>query len=165
MMSRFCGPGAGWWSGLVLALGFGTLRAGATTYFVASNGSDTNSGTSLAAPFQTIQHAAATTVAGDICYIRAGVYHETLAPSNSGTSSTPITFAAYSNEVVTLDGADVVSGWTLLSNSIYQASVNWDLGKGYDQVFVDGPMHPPSMLVWLVRARKTLPLQILAAVA
>jgi parallel beta-helix repeat protein len=140
MMSCFCGPGAGRWSALVLALGFGTLRAGAATYFVASNGSDTNSGTSLAAPFQTIQHAAATTLAGDICYIRAGVYHEMLTPSHSGTSSAPITFAAYSNEVVTLDGADVVTGWTLLSNCIYQAPVNWDLGEGHDQVFVDGTM-------------------------
>ena len=117
-----------------------TPYAGAATYFVATNGSDSNSGTNLAAPFQTIQHAAATAVAGDTCYIRAGVYHETLAPSSVGASNAPITFAAWSNEVVTLDAADVVTGWTYLSNGIYQASVNWDLGEGFDQVFVDGAM-------------------------
>jgi hypothetical protein len=117
-----------------------TPHAGGTTYFVATNGSDTNAGTSLAAPFQTIQHAAATAVAGDTCYIRAGVYHETLAPSSVGTSSAPITFAAWSNEVVTLDAADAVTGWTYLSNGIYQATVNWDLGEGFNQVFVDGAM-------------------------
>ena len=79
-------------------------------------------------------------VAGDTCFIRDGVYHETLAPSRSGISSAPITFGAYSNEVVTLDGADAVTGWTFLSNGIYQASVNWDLGEGCNQVFVDGAM-------------------------
>ena len=125
---------------LLWAVSLGALCADATTYFVASNGSDANSGTNLAAPFQTIQHAATNMVAGDTCFIRAGVYHETLAPSHSGTSSAPITFAAYSNEVVTLDAADAVTGWTSLSNGIYQASVNWDLGQGFNQVFVDGAM-------------------------
>ena len=138
MVARFYCPGAGLWIVLVLAGSLATLRA--TTYFVASNGSDANPGTSLAAPFQTIQHAATNMTAGDTCFIRAGVYHETLAPSNSGTSSAPITFTAYSNDVVTLDGADAVTDWTFLSNSIYQASVNWDLGEGYNQVFVDGAM-------------------------
>ncbi|MFZ0827691.1 MAG: right-handed parallel beta-helix repeat-containing protein [Verrucomicrobiia bacterium] len=124
----------------MLAASLGTPSAGATTYFVAVNGADANPGTSLAAPFQTIQHAAAIMTAGDTCFIRAGVYHETLAPSSSGSSNAPITFAAYANEVVTLDGADAVTGWTVLSNGIYQASVNWDLGQGYNQVFVDGAM-------------------------
>ena len=79
-------------------------------------------------------------VAGDTCCIRSGVYHETLIPLNSGTSNAPITFEAYSNDVITLDGADVVTGWTLLSNGIYQASVGWNLGDGFNQIFVDGAM-------------------------
>jgi hypothetical protein len=124
----------------LLALIVSSATAGAAIYFVATNGSDANPGTNLAAPFQTIQQASAKLVGGDSCFIRGGVYRETLAPTNSGTSSAPITFAAYSNEVVTLDGADVVNGWTLLSNGIYQASVNWDLGDGCNQVFVDGAM-------------------------
>jgi hypothetical protein len=140
MISRFRCRGAGPWALLVLMGSIGTPAANAATYFVATNGSDANAGTKLASPFQTIQHAAAITVAGDICWIRAGVYRETLAPTNSGISGAPITFAAYSNESVTLDGADLVTGWTYLSNGIYQASVNWDLGEGYNQVFVDGTM-------------------------
>ena len=108
---------------------------------MATNGLDTNPGTNLAAPFQTIQHASTRVVAGDTCFIRAwGVYHEALAPSSSGTSGARITFVAYSNEVVTLDAADAVTGWTFLSNGIYQASANWDLGEGYNQVFVDGAL-------------------------
>ncbi len=125
---------------LILAGGLCALPMGATTYFVAANGSDLNMGTSLSAPFQNIQRAAGIMVAGDSCFIRGGVYRETLAPSNSGTSATPITFTAYSNEVVTISGADVVTNWTFLSNSIYQASAAWDLGEGYNQVFVDGAM-------------------------
>jgi hypothetical protein len=113
---------------MMLAIGLAAIRANATTYYVATNGSDSFPGTNLSAPFQTIQQASAVAVAGDTCCIRAGVYHETLIPLNSGTSNAPITFEAYSNEVVTLDGADVVTGWTLLSNGIYQASVGWDLG-------------------------------------
>ncbi|SPE52387.1 putative Alpha-1,3-galactosidase A [Verrucomicrobia bacterium] len=123
----------------VLALGL-SVRAEATTYYVATNGLDTYAGTNLAAPYKSIQRAAVRMVAGDCCFIRAGVYHQTLAPSHSGTAGGPITFSAYSNEVVTLDAADAVSGWAVWSNGIYQAPVTWSLGAGYDQVFVDGAM-------------------------
>ncbi len=124
--------------GLILSLA--PLRADATTYYVATNGSDSNPGTNLAAPFQTVSRGAESTLPGDLCYIRAGVYHEKLAPLSSGTSNAPITFTAYSNEVVTLDAANAVNGWTYLSNGIYQGSVIWDLGEGSDEVFVDGAM-------------------------
>jgi hypothetical protein len=125
---------------LILTGCMGLLRLSATTYFVATNGSDANTGTNLAEPFQTIQRASAGMVAGDSCFIRGGVYHETLAPSRSGASNAPILFAAYANEVVTIDAADLVSGWGFLSNGIFQASANWDLGSGFNQVFVDGAM-------------------------
>ncbi len=125
---------------LIMASCLGILNATGTAFYVATNGSDSNSGTNRSAPFQTIQQAASMAVAGDTCYVCAGVYHETLVPSSSGTSNAPITFSAYSNDVVTLDGADVVTGWTYLSNGIYQASVSWDLGPGNNQVFVDGTM-------------------------
>lgn len=126
----------------ILTLGIVVLwyGAGAATYFVSLDGDDAKPGTSLAAPFRTIQHAATNMVAGDSCFIRGGSYRETLAPAASGTAGAPITFAAYSNEVVTVNAADVVTGWTGLSNGIYQASVDWDLGEGYNQVFVDGAM-------------------------
>jgi len=141
MFSLFRGSGASRWLTLVVAVNLGTLSSDAATYFVATNGANSNPGTSLAAPFQTIQRAATNMLAGDTCYIRAGVYHETLAPSNNGSiHGALITFAAYSNEVVSLDAADAVTGWTLLSNGVYQATVNWDLGQGCNQVFVDGVM-------------------------
>ena len=116
------------------------FRANATIFYVATNGSDSYPGTNRDAPFQTIQQAGAIIVAGDTCCICAGIYHETLTPLHSGTRNAPITFEAYSNDVVTLDGADPVTGWSPLSNGVYQASVNWDLGAGNNEVFVDGVM-------------------------
>jgi hypothetical protein len=121
-------------------IGLSPHSVSAAIYFVAADGSDHNPGTNITAPFRTVQHAATVAAAGDTCYLRAGVYHETLTPSHSGTGVAPITFTPYSNEVVTLDAADVITNWTSVSNGIYAAGVYWDLGTGFDQVFVDGIM-------------------------
>ncbi|EDY16886.1 Carbohydrate binding family 6 [Chthoniobacter flavus Ellin428] len=124
---------------LVLAL-LGSLipRAFATNYYVATTGSDGNPGT-LSLPFQHIQKAASTMVAGDVCYIRAGVYRETVTPANSGNGSAAITYQPYGSESVTVSGADVVTGWSVYSGGIYQAPFTGSLGDS-DQVFVDGQM-------------------------
>ena len=106
-----------------------------TTWFVATNGSNANPGT-IYAPFQTIQQAANLAQPGDTVMIRGGIYHETVSPPNSGTSSAPITFQPYNNESVTIDGADPITGWS--SKPLYQAYMGWDLGEGNNEVFVNG---------------------------
>ena len=113
----------------------------ARNYYVATNGSDSNSGT-LDQPFQTIQKAAAVMVAGDTAYVRAGIYRETVTPARSGTQMSPITFQPYNGESVTVSGADVISStsWTLSSGNIYQAPMAWNLGEGNNQIFLDGKM-------------------------
>ena len=105
------------------------------TLFVAPYGSDANNGT-INSPFKTIQHAASIATAGTTVEIRAGVYHETVTPSHSGTSGAPITFAAYNGENVTVSGADPVTGWSSYKGAIYDASMPWDLGEGNNEVFV-----------------------------
>jgi hypothetical protein len=121
-------------------------RSAAPAYYVSTDGSDSNSGTTLGSPFRTIQKCANVARAGDTCFIRGGVYRETVVPGRSGTSSAPITFAAYDDETVTLSGADVVTGWTLRSGRIYRASLSWSLDVREpdqvtnNQVFVDGQM-------------------------
>jgi len=77
-----------------------------TTYYVAPNGSDTNSGTE-SQPWKTIQNAANKMTAGDVTYIRAGTYHERVIPQNSGSAGNYITYAAFSGELVTIDGAGI----------------------------------------------------------
>lgn len=111
-----------------------------STYYVSTAGSDTNPGSSLTAPFKTIQRAANVVKAGDTVLIRGGTYRETVRPANSGNASAHITFKNYNAEPVTISGADVVSGWGNYSKSIYKAPQSWDMGFGENQVFVDGQM-------------------------
>lgn len=106
-----------------------------STWYVSTTGSNNNAGT-LAAPFQTIQQAANFAQPGDTVMIEGGIYHETVTPANSGTTSAPITYEAYNNQSVTIDGADPISGWS--STPVYQAAMNWNLGEGNNQVFVNG---------------------------
>jgi parallel beta-helix repeat protein len=110
-----------------------------STFYVATNGADSNAG-SLAKPFRTIQRAANLAQPGDTVLVRGGTYRETVRPSRSGTGSSPIAFKAYGSEKVTVSGADVVSGWSKHSGSVYKAKQGWDMGTGENQVFVDGQM-------------------------
>ncbi len=73
------------------------------TYYVAPSGSDANPGTKNQ-PWQTIQKAADTLMAGDTVYIRAGAYNERVIPQNSGSAGNYITYATYPGETVTIDG-------------------------------------------------------------
>lgn len=115
--------------------------AAATSYYVSPSGSDSAPGT-LAAPFATVQKCAEEAVAGDTCYLREGTYRETVAPGSSGTSSAPITLAAYEDEEVTISGTDVISGgWSVHSGNVYKTTaMHWDMGLGLNQIFVNGVM-------------------------
>ena len=110
-----------------------------STYYVATDGSDTNAG-SLDNPFRTIQRAASLVNPGDTVLIRGGTYRETVRPASSGSSAAPIVFKPYNNETVTVSGADVLTNWSSHSGSVYKARQAWDLGDGDNQVFVDGRM-------------------------
>lgn len=112
-----------------------------TAYYVSPNGSDHATGT-FAQPFQTIQKAANTAVAGDTVYIRGGVYRETVTPKRSGTAKKPIRFLPYGAEPVTISGADVIpaESWTRYNGNIYRAPMGWDRGDDANQVFLDGRM-------------------------
>jgi uncharacterized protein (TIGR03437 family) len=113
----------------------------ASDYYVSPIGNDSDPGT-IDRPFQTIQKAASTMVAGDTTHVRAGTYRETVIPARSGTATAPITFLPYNGETVTISGADVIpaSSWTLSNGNIYQAPMNWNLGEGKNQIFLDGKM-------------------------
>jgi hypothetical protein len=84
----------------------GMLTPQAMVYYVAPSGKDSNPGTA-SQPWQTIQKAANTLVAGDTVYIRAGTYPEQVVPQNSGNAGNYITYAAYPGETVTIDGSGI----------------------------------------------------------
>ncbi len=95
-------------------------------YYVATTGSDSGPGT-IEQPWQTIQKAAKTMVAGDTVYIRDGIYREQVVPKNSGSSGSYITYAAYPEEIPTLDG----NGVALMDSLVGLFDVS---GKSYIRV-------------------------------
>jgi len=119
---------------LLLAL-LVTYPALGATYYVAPDGSDANPGTRKA-PFATISQAAQVLQPGDTCFVRAGIYRETVRPAQSGRRGAPIRFVAYRDEPVMVTGADLISGWTPYQGSIYQAPADFD----FNQLFVDWEM-------------------------
>jgi len=115
-----------------------------TTYYVApsaSGGSNSNTGT-LAAPFETLQHAIDQLTAGDILYIREGTYRETVTIDENGTSGNLITIQNYNNEVVTIDGTtDITGTWSTYNDvpGAYQLSYTGDITQLFveDQLMVN----------------------------
>ena len=104
-----------------------------TTYYVdnnaGDNGSNTNSGISLSAPFLTIQQAATVAKAGDTVDIVGGTYREEVIPAHSGTATAPITYQPYNNQKVVVSGANIVTGWTQYSGQHFSV-VRHDLDHG-----------------------------------
>lgn len=76
------------------------------TYYVGTDGSDSNEGTSSAAPFKTIQKAAGTVAAGDTVKIKAGIYKEQVNIAKSGTDGNLISFTANGDGEVVIAGGD-----------------------------------------------------------
>ena len=73
------------------------------SYYVATTGNDSNSGTQ-SAPWKTIQHAADTAHAGSTVYARAGTYEELVRINVSGNPNDGfITFRSYRGEIAVLD--------------------------------------------------------------
>ncbi|MCX7012366.1 MAG: right-handed parallel beta-helix repeat-containing protein [Candidatus Sumerlaeota bacterium] len=135
---------------VLVGLGFGG-PASATDYYVASNGSDTGSGTS-AQPFRTIQRGVdAANKPGDTVTVAAGVYREEVKVQSHGTADRPIVIKAAEKQAVVLDGADRVTGWSQVDvgHNIWSQDVagkapysngggRWDMPPRSEQVFVDG---------------------------
>jgi hypothetical protein len=110
-------------------------QAQGTVWFVQqAGGSDNNAGTT-ASPWATINKCATSASAGDTCTVRAGTYRETVIPSANN-----VTFQPEGTDVVTVSGADVVTGWSVHTGNIFKSnSLALPLGLN-NQVFVDGAM-------------------------
>jgi len=85
--------------------------AGSVYYVDATNGNDANPGTE-SLPWQTMQKAANTTVAGDSVIVKAGTYNERVLENSSGSSDSPITYQANPGHTV------ICRGFTLSGNYI-----------------------------------------------
>jgi hypothetical protein len=112
----------------------GVVMAQATTYYVATRGNNSNSGTAVDTPFLTIQKCADLMVAGDTCTVADGTYTVpdakgivVLIDKHAGTPSQPITLKS-TNPL----GAHVVLTSRPSSNhGIYVAQNYWII-EGFD---------------------------------
>lgn len=84
------------------------IAIAAKTYYVATNGSDSNLGTQTS-PFATIGYAIGKVQAGDIVYVRTGTYYpkNKIWIGNKATSSAPIAIQPYPGETVIVDGSNL----------------------------------------------------------
>lgn len=142
---------------LTVSLALGLLSLGSTvvsaaTYYVATNGSDTNPGTS-SAPWRTIQKSANAMVAGDTAIVSAGTYNEKVHSVRSGSSGARITFKttagarvlSFSNvdhDYITIDGFEMTGAndgymlaWggnygELLNTVIHDTGASWGIVRG-----------------------------------
>lgn len=75
------------------------------TFYVATTGDDDNDGRDPDRPFRTLRRAASAVSAGDVVWVREGVYSTNVAFQRSGTSDAPIVFESYPGECAVLDGS------------------------------------------------------------
>ncbi len=105
-----------------------------TEYYVSSLGDSLNTGT-FDSPFLHIQQAADIIEAGDICYIRQGVYAENITIDNKdGSEGAPIVFTSYNDERVVFDGTTLIeTEWIPYVDNIWVTEIDFDVW----QLFVD----------------------------
>ncbi|WP_374089775.1 choice-of-anchor Q domain-containing protein [Methylomicrobium lacus] len=84
----------------VMLIGSSASASAATTYYVSTSGSDSNSGTQ-SQPWRSITKAATTMRAGDTAIVSAGTYNEAVTTNSSGASGSKITFRASGSVTVT----------------------------------------------------------------
>lgn len=100
-------------------------RLALTSFYVATTGSDSNSGLSLGESFRTIQRALdAATSPGDAVHVRSGTYQERVEFKGSGDEqSGPIALQPYAAEQPILDGSGGGSGDMILIRNRSYVSV------------------------------------------
>ena len=98
--------------------------ADASTFFVATDGDNSNDG-SFDNPWATIEYGISQLNAGDTLYIRGGIYYEhTITINLNGTDVKPVLIAAYQDEEVIINGGiDSFSGapnsqWVIVDSDI-----------------------------------------------
>jgi hypothetical protein len=106
--------------GLLLAL---LPAAQAAEFHVATHGNDTQRGTK-AAPWRTIQRAAAQAQPGDVITVHRGTYRERVNPPRGGTSDARrIVYRAARGERVEIKGSEVIKGWAKVQPDVWKVTL------------------------------------------
>lgn len=124
--------------GTISTMGSSYMQSTTTKYVDAALGSDSNAGTSISAPWKTVQKAVSSVQPGDTVVIRSGTYNENVVLSVSGTSSAPIKISNYPGEAPVINGGGTmalrasgtlayyeISGITFKSTDRYTLRLGW----------------------------------------
>jgi hypothetical protein len=100
---------------------------GKTYYVNGKLGSDSNTGLVDGQAFATIAKAISLIAAGDTVLIHAGLYREgiNLSSKPAGAAGKPITFGAFGDGEVIVDGSAKVSNWVKQANNTWRAPINF----------------------------------------
>lgn len=112
-----------------LPIVFSSVCLAATYYVDSLKGNDSNPGSSLTAPWKTIQKAGDTMVAGDICLVQPGEYGERVYVKASGNSGSPIAYNA-SGTVKTKGFTINASYIKIIGFDITDTDADWTNGAG-----------------------------------
>lgn len=104
----------------------------AATYYVATNGSNSNPGTSTK-PWRTIAYAVKKMVPGDTTYVRGGTYQEgEIRFSRSGTSSAPIKLLSAPGEFPIINFISKTSTHRIYIRSTTSSRIGWITIEGFE---------------------------------
>ena len=99
-----------------LTISLGVVKANATNYYLSNTGNDTNSGTSSAAPWQTIIRLNVTNyLPGDTIFFKCGdIFRGDIRVNRGGNALSNLVFTSWGtgNKPI-ISGAELVTGWTL----------------------------------------------------
>ncbi len=124
-----------------------TISVHSTEYYIAKNGDNNGPGT-FSNPWKTIAKANSTLQPGDIVYIRAGVYSETISPSRSGTPGNHITYKAYPGEIPVIDCSQLLTNWTHYSGVIYWTNYSGNAVGLWEDTFAEANYYCGSWPVY-----------------
>ena len=121
-----------------------SVTASSTDYYISSSGGDNNTGTTSAAPWQSISKINSIfpiLKPGDrILFKRGDTFFGTLKISASGLSASPITIGAYGNgNNPVLSGFIKLTGWVNAGNGIYSKTVSSESATSL--VTIDGTQY------------------------
>jgi hypothetical protein len=122
-------------------------------YYVSPKGNDTNAGTSWQSPLKTIQVAVQKMSPGDTCYLREGIYRESVFINKNN-----LTIKNFGKETAVISGLDPVTNWTRYKDNIFKTTFIpeekdnnlltpahlRDKGNYFIQVFADNSLMPQA---------------------
>ncbi|NCT54999.1 right-handed parallel beta-helix repeat-containing protein, partial [Candidatus Falkowbacteria bacterium] len=99
--------------------------ANATTYYVSSSGNDSNNGTSINTPWQTLTKVSNTDLlpGDEIQFKKGDIFYGSLTIKSSGVEGNPITYGSYgSGNKPMITGFTDVTDWTNKGNNIWEST-------------------------------------------